>query len=406
MRGNLVEFHAIPPEVEDAAPAAQAPDWKTLFTLAGLDISQFQAAQPTWNSLASSDTRAAWTGHWPGSGIPLRIEAAAWRGKIVLFHLISPWTRPDRMQPFQSTRGEKATEILLTCMLVTLFVAAAFAARRNYRRGRGDPQGAFRLAALVFAVQILLWLCLGHFVPKLSLLEYVVLAMSTGLFISGFAWMTYMALEPWVRRHWPHSIIAWTRLLSGNLRDRLLGKDILVGILLGLLWVLIYDVRYWAIVRLGGIPATFDTSYLMGGRETLGSLLQQIPGAILGTFFFFGCLMVLRLVLRNQWLAAAGFVILWTSLKALSSSHPAIEIPAQVVIYSVAAFACVRFGLVTLAAAVFTADMLLNVPISFDFSRWYASTALLVPLVVLALAAWSFHIALGGRKLWKEELLD
>jgi protein-S-isoprenylcysteine O-methyltransferase Ste14 len=79
---------------------------------------------------------------------------------------------------------------------------------------------------------------------------------------------------------------------------------------------------------------------------------------------------------------------------------------AQAVIYRVAAFACVRFGLVTLAVAVFAVGLLLDVSISFDFSRWYASTALLVPLVVLALAAWSFHTALRGQKLSKEDLLD
>jgi hypothetical protein len=104
---------------------------------------------------------------------------------------------------------------------------------------------------------------------------------------------------------------------------------------------------------------------------------------------------------RNRWLAAAGFVALWTTIKVLTSNHPLIELPAQVLIYSIAAFACVRFGLLTLVAAVFVTDIMLNAPITFDFSRWYASTTLFVPIAVAGLAAWSFHAALGGRRLRK-----
>jgi hypothetical protein len=137
----------------------------------------------------------------------------------------------------------------------------------------------------------------------------------------------------------------------------------------------------------------------MGFRHTVGTFLMQVPGSILGTFFFFGMLVGLRRVLRNPWLVGAAFVAAWVTLKILSSRHPWVELPTQVLIYCIAAFACVRFGLLTLAAAVFVADILLNTPISFDFSRWYAATTMWVPVAILALAAWSFRSALAGQKL-------
>jgi len=48
-------------------------------------------------------------------------------------------------------------------------------------------------------------------------------------------WILYLALEPIVRRRWPDSIISWSRLLAGRLRDPLVGRDILIGCLAGVL---------------------------------------------------------------------------------------------------------------------------------------------------------------------------
>lgn len=65
-----------------------------------------------------------------------------------------------------------------------------------------------------------------------------------------------------------------------------------------------------------------------------------------------------------------------------------------------------RFGLITLAVAVFVANIMLNVPVTLDFSRWYATAAISPPLGILALGIWGFYTALGGQKLIKGEMLD
>jgi hypothetical protein len=75
-------------------------------------------------------------------------------------------------------------------------------------------------------------------------------------------------------------------------------------------------------------------------------------------------------------------------------------------VYGIAAFAIVRFGLITLAVAVFVADGLGNVPLTADFSRWYATTTLLMPAVILGLTIWGFCAALTGQKLIKDDLLE
>jgi predicted Ser/Thr protein kinase len=405
--GRLVYFQALPPEVDETPAGVKTVDWNPLFTAAGLDPAQFQSAAPEWTSLANSDTRAAWTGKWPGSGRALRIEAAAWRGKPVFFRLIGPWTRPTRMRPEEVTRSRKIGQVIELVLFLTILVGAFALARRHYKQGKGDRQGAFRLARFVFLMQIGIFLCYGHFVPHLDVLQPCALAVSTALFIAGLTWGLYGALEPYVRKLWPQTIISWTRLMSGRVRDPLVGRDVMFGVMLGLTWVMIYEIRMlFGIVHFGIAPQLLSTDYMLGVRSMLGAWVVELPGGIQGTLLFFVVVVGLRYLLRNQWAAAAGFVALFTLLKTLSSQHPGLEVPTQIVIYGIAAFAVVRFGLLTLAVAVFCANLMLHAPITLDFSRWYAVSAMSVPLGVLVLGIWGFRTALGGQKLIKAEILE
>ena len=101
-QGRLVRFAAVPPQ-QDSTPASPQPyDWNALFTLAGLDMAQFHSAAPTWNSLGASDQRAAWTGVWPGTSIPLRVEAASWARQAGLLPVDQ---RLDQARPHARARG-------------------------------------------------------------------------------------------------------------------------------------------------------------------------------------------------------------------------------------------------------------------------------------------------------------
>ena len=62
--------------------------------------------------------------------------------------------------------------------------------------------------------------------------------------------------------------------------------------------------------------------------------------------------------------------------------------------------------LMTLAVGVLTVDVLLNVPISLDFSNWYAARSLCVVLGFVLIAAWGFYTSLAGQRLWKEDLFE
>lgn len=404
--GRLAYFQAIPAEEEEHPGAAHAVNWNLLFTASGLDATQLHPAEPAWNSLAAADTRAAWTGTWPGGTLPLRVEAAAWRGKPVFFRLLGPWTRPERMQTSSLTGGQKASEAVRVVLFALVFVVGGLLARRNYRQGRGDRQGAFRLARAVFLVQVALWLCLGHFVATLGTLGLLVLALSTGLFVSGVTAMLYLALEPYVRRLWPETIISWSRVMAGRLRDPLVGRDLLWGLLMGLAWAVVFRTGYIFLMRAGAPPQFEMADFLLGARQTLGTGLANVVNSVLGTLMFFFLAFILRVVFRNSWLAATLFVAILTAPKVLGSDHPLIETPLWAIIYAIAALAVVRFGLIVLATAVFTANIFLNLPFTLSLSAWYASNCFAVLLFFVALAAWSFHTSLGGQRLLKTELFE
>jgi predicted Ser/Thr protein kinase len=402
--GRLTYFQAIPNEFEPNPPPAAAVDWKPLFTAAGLDPAQLQSAEPKWLSLAASDTRAAWTGRWPGSGRPLRVEAAAFRGKPVYFQLIGPWTTPTRMQSSNTTAGQHAGQILGAVVLILLLSSGAGLARRNYRRGSSDSQGALQLAGLVFAIEIAIWVCRDHFTPTQNTLGRFVLAMSTGLFLSGAIFILYLALEPYVRRRWPQAIVSWSRLMTGRVRDPLVGRDVLWGVLLGLVWSVIVEVGLLLLKRIGDTPDLPSTSLLLGGRQVVGVWLLNVLQCIVATVEFFFVLFLLRVVLRNKWLATVAFVALWSALNTLQGHHPEIMLPVWLAVFSIAAFAVNRFGLITFAFAVFTANVLLSLPYTLDFSLWYADSALLVLLSFVAIAAWGFYHSLGRQTVWRLEV--
>jgi serine/threonine protein kinase len=406
MEGRLVSFTAIPPERDEHPQAATVPDWSPLFIAADLDPQKLHGAEPEWNSLADSDVRAAWTGTWPGTNHELRVEAAGWHGKPVFFSVMGPWTRPTRMEPFEMTPRQKASGIVVLVIGFLLLSAAIFLAHRHFVRGRGDRKGALRLALGVFVIQMVLFFLRTHYVPTFDMFLLLVLAISTALFFAALMWVLYMALEPYVRHHWPQTIISWTRLVNGQTKDPLLGRDICSGLVMGTAWCLVFAIGGHFLLRAGNVPSLFPTDYLLGLRETAGIWLSTLVSAILGTLLFFLVLVLFRVFLRNKYVAAVAFVALFSAPQLLSSTNLAIAAPVWIIIYGIAAIAVVRYGLVVLFIASLTADILLNVPVTFDFSKWYTNHSVLTLLGVVALGAWAFYQALAGQTLLKGDLFD
>lgn len=404
-QGRLLSFGAISPQKQDAPLPAKSVDWKPIFALAGLDFSKFQPTEPLWNSLSASDTRLAWSGSWPGSGLPLRIEAAALGGRPVSFSLIGPWTQPNR-QVREEKSSDKASGIFIATVGGIVLFASAWLGYRNTHKKRSDLSAAWRIGTFYFIVDMVVWVLRAHFVAGIGSFGLLLLAICGSLFLSAIVAVLYLALEPYVRRHWPQTIISWTRLLHGQWRDPLVGKDVLIGILEGLLINLIFYGYGTISARLGDPLIWGDLSFLLGARHVMGNYLVRVLWEFQGTLIFFFVLFLLRVLLRKTWPATVVFVGIWVFYKSLGAQHLALHVPTMVLLYGSAAFVMVRFGLIALISGFFVTDLLVNLPMTSDFSSWFVGSGIFAYAMVLVLALWAFHTALGGHKLWKEDLFD
>jgi len=403
-QSRLVSFESVPEQMRPPGMAAAPADWNEVFKLADLDPSQFQKAEPLWTPPHAADERVAWTGLYPGTSIPLRVEGASWLGKPVFFKLVGPWTKPSNEH--MPTPRERARSIFLLILGSTLLIVPAWLAWRNIARGKADRRGALRLGVVLFCAFMLLWMFAGHFTAQAAMFGQFAMALAASLFDAAVIWMVYLALEPYVRRHWPHSIISWSRLIDGQFRDPAVGRDVLFGVVLGTIWTMIGETADALGRSVGAEPSFHNVAFLNGMSSTLAQWTAQIPGAVRITLVFFFMLFILRALLRNQWIAAAVFVAIWTALQGLQNSHPLIAVPALIAIYSIAAIALVRFGLVTLAIAAFTTDSIGSLPITMNPSIWYFGSTAFVVASIVVLAAWAFHTATAGRKIFEADLFE
>jgi len=402
--GRLLYFMAVPPEKEAATQAAVAPHWGALFDAAQLDPQKFRSVEPEWTANVTTDSRAAWEGTWPGTARELRIEAAGFHGKPVFFRLLGPWTKPANAAASPQTLAQRVAQIVGLILTLSLIFIGIWLARRNYVTGRGDIRGAWRVAAAVFGVEMLVCLFRAHFVAGFESVAILGLAVSTALLVCGVLFVVYLALEPYVRRNWPQTIISWTRLLDGRFRDPMVGRDVLTGTLLGIFWCVVLLFGYLLKMKHGASPILGNTDYMLGARITAGLWLSTIVASMLGVMNFFFLLVLLRILVRNRWLAAGIFVVVFALPKIAGSDYVWTDAIAWTLVYIIAAYAVVRFGLMSLAMAIFVANTMLNVPCTRDISRWYAPYVLSVILIFAAIAVWGAYTSLGGKKLVKADL--
>src|SRR5262249_51216071 len=96
--------------------------------------------------------------------------------------------------------------------------------------------------------------------------------------VSTLGALSYVALEPLVRRHSPDALTSWARVVDGRLRDPQVGRDLLLGSVGGLV---LAALELWDVI-LGGTLTRNDLRVLMGGWQVLSHLMSSVVTAGVG----------------------------------------------------------------------------------------------------------------------------
>lgn len=389
-QGRLMMFQAVPHR--EMSPPTNPLDWKGLFQAAGLDPALWTPADPQEIPQVGFDTRAAWTGTYPSSPkMPMRIEAAEWKGRLVYFEMFGPWRH--------ALPGIPSTGLSIPALLVIAIAGASLFALINLRTGRGDLIGAVRLAAFVLVSSFISGVLQTHHPATLGELGALSLRLAISCLLAAIVWALYMALEPYVRRRWPQVLIGWTRALAGNLRDPLVAGHILAGVTAG--------------IGIGLIPSA-AYSFRFSPLSTIPSSLQPVgtianwfgdvslpPALALGVFFLF---LLLKLAFRLTWLAAAAVVAIITAIAFVGGGWVAAL--AALLMATTSMVVAIRFGMLAFAVTIILQSAPSRYPLTGNFSAWFATAGWMEVALVLGVSLWCFRNALGGRRLWKGDLLE
>ena len=229
------------------------------------------------------------------------------------------------------------------------------------------------------------------------------------VFSSAMLWIWYLALEPYVRRRWPWLMVGWNRLLAGRWRDPLVGRDLLVGGLLGVTTTLLPQVQALLPGWMGLAPPT-----PLGIREDLLGqglgllLIGQLAAlyAAQGQFFLlFALVVLLRRPVPAIAVAYAAQVLFLLSAGSTTGMGRAFGLLPLSILIAMSSGALtylvlLRFGFLAHVVGLLSAALLSNSPLTTDPAAWYAAGGWVCALTLVGLGVYGFVVSLGGRSLF------
>ncbi|WP_305068768.1 serine/threonine-protein kinase [Luteitalea sp. TBR-22] len=336
--GRLVSLQ-VAPRRAGVAPV----DWTPVLRAAGIDLASVRGDAPVRTSAAT------WSARLVTGGAPVRVDARATGGQVASFVVTRQGFVPGAV-----AGGSIAADVLAMIFCLVVLPLVCLRAWTNLQSGRSDWRSAGRITVVLF-VCTLTAVLLGatYMAPRLELQRMALMA-SWQLLLSLLTAAFYAAFEPFVRRRWPWSLIAWSRLLAGRVRDPLVGRDALIGLVAALASTAVYQVLIAADVGLTGArPAAFAYAVLAGPRHMLAALIAAVPQALTA-----GMLLVLSFsavvgALRRPGLASLVLVATFVGVNALLADTSIPEFIAQAIAFALLVWLFVRFGLVTVVTYMF-----------------------------------------------------
>ena len=257
-----------------------------------------------------------------------------------------------------------------------------------------------------FFAGMLSWLFLASHVAGGFEVGVLEIGSAQVLWKAAFFWLCYLALEPHVRRLWPQVLISWSRLVNGQWRDPLVGQNVLLGVLAGVVVAAVNQFQVLAPAWFGLTPQPSIPSHALaldGPLALMGWQLVQIIKTPGNTLFGLMMLFLCRLVLRRGFLVSCAYVAVMTVVFTLfSEAHPVLGWFVFGIMNSLNLWVYLRLGFLAGIVMNLTLGALMTAPLTTHFSAWYAGNGLAVVAFFLALAALGFYTSQAGRPIFQD----
>jgi len=403
--GRLLEFHAVPSTFAKTKGPWAEPDWAALFGVSGLAIAEWQPSDPVWAPAQPSDLRRAWT---RGT---TRVEAASFRGQPVWFVVLPEWRKPVDAATVNSGGAAYVVGLLVIALVVGAIAFGVVLARRNVRLDRSDKRGAQRMAFVFLGFGVAAELLRLSGSPD-SWFDTFTNNLALQVFSSAMIWIFYLAIEPYVRRFWPETLVAWSRVLEGRFRDPMVGRHILIGALAGMGMTLVGLLPY--VARMFGVPQPAPILGDLGAVASFPARLEQFFSIVQNSFFIpvavlLGVL-VARVIFRRPWLAYGILILVPTVLIILGqganlgfSLTVFFMAGSSIVAFALILFVITRFGLFAMLVMI-NFSYWNSLVLTTNTSSWMFPGSVVTIATFAAIAAYGFWISLGDQKVFKDAI--
>lgn len=414
-RGNLLSLVIAPDAAHDSISAGSV-DWGSAIRASGRDPSQVIATAPPVAIASQADTVAAW--RVSGSaGAETTLVAGALRGKIIEVDTYAAGAALGNLATrAPASRSNPLDWFLLTVFVLLPILGGSILAIRNLKSGRGDLRGALVVGVSIVALYLLEYLFevnlgeLGLFrvMSALTTEAPFAHALLHGVVMVIF----YLAIEPYIRRLWPSVLVGWARLVVGRVRDPIVGRDILVGALLGIAFAAL-GVAHEALARRFGLVDVQASASLqtlqatISAQAILSMTMLWLAISIVRATTFFTLLVLLRFVLRDNRVAVAALFLVFTVIFVEFGQKTVwLDLAMGLLSSGIVVFVGLRYGFITMLSGLLFANLVEIFPWTTDLSAWFAPQTLLSWGILGAIMIYGFLTAIGGRPLFRDPLSD
>jgi hypothetical protein len=208
--------------------------------------------------------------------------------------------------------------------------------------------------------------------------------------------LMYLAVEPFVRRYWPDSLISWQRLSRGGVRDPLVATHVLVGVLAAaIMGFLVYPGLEWVVTDLP--LASAHHARLSGTLASLTLWRDSVANGLITVLIYLVLVVLMRLALRRLWLADVVAVTLFNVPMIESVMGNSLLLGAMMLVPSLAwIWVMRRFGFLAILVLFTFAAPLMFMP--HHLGGWLGDRLMLFYTVPVLVAAWAVWVIVSARQ--------